>query len=117
MWNEVSDIWKTAFNEAWTAFISGSTPIGAVLCDEEGKIIHVAFAVTVAVTVGDEINGFHIIHILGREIQPCSVGVHAGAFLLGEEPDGAVLVDAKGQIRVAGGAGLSGHIFTHDGLV
>ncbi|MCR5166393.1 MAG: hypothetical protein K6C13_04130 [Oscillospiraceae bacterium] len=39
MWNEVSDIWKTAFNEAWTAFISGSTPIGAVLCDEEGKII------------------------------------------------------------------------------
>ncbi len=39
MWNEVTDAWKGAFREAWISFISGSTPIGAVLCDREGKII------------------------------------------------------------------------------
>ena len=39
MWNEVNDVWKRAFSEAWISFISGSTPIGAVLCDGEGKII------------------------------------------------------------------------------
>ena len=39
MWNEVSDSWKKAFREAWTAFIAGSTPIGAVLCDSDGRII------------------------------------------------------------------------------
>ena len=39
MWNEVTDVWKRAFREAWSSFISGSIPIGAVLCDPEGKII------------------------------------------------------------------------------
>ena len=39
MWNEVTDVWKRAFGEAWLSFISGSIPIGAVLCDTEGKII------------------------------------------------------------------------------
>lgn len=39
MWNEVSDIWKNAFKEAWISFMSGSIPIGAVLCDLDGKII------------------------------------------------------------------------------
>ena len=39
MWNDVTDVWKRALKEAWISFISGSTPIGAVLCDREGKII------------------------------------------------------------------------------
>ena len=39
MWNEVTNEWRTALREAWISFISGSIPIGAVLCDPEGKII------------------------------------------------------------------------------
>lgn len=39
MWKEVADSWKEAFKEAWISFISGSTPVGAVLCNSKGKII------------------------------------------------------------------------------
>ncbi len=39
MWNDISQIWQTAFEEAWRSFCAGSIPIGAVLCDSEGKII------------------------------------------------------------------------------
>ena len=39
MWNELSEIWQAAFREAWEAFVQGSPPIGAVLCDSEGRII------------------------------------------------------------------------------
>ena len=37
MWNELSIELKTAFEEAWTAFKNGNIPIGAVVCDENGK--------------------------------------------------------------------------------
>ncbi len=39
MWKDLSESWKTAFEEAWTAFRSGSIPIGAVITDESGNII------------------------------------------------------------------------------
>ena len=39
MWNTLSIELKTAFEEAWTAFRNGNIPIGAVVCDENGKII------------------------------------------------------------------------------
>ena len=39
MWENLSEIWKAAFEEAWEAFKSGSIPIGAVITDENGNII------------------------------------------------------------------------------
>lgn len=39
MWNELSEAWQTAFLAGWEAFKNGSIPIGAVICDENGKII------------------------------------------------------------------------------
>lgn len=39
MWENLSEIWKAAFEEAWEAFKSGSIPIGAVITDESGNII------------------------------------------------------------------------------
>jgi len=39
MWNDLSEIWKTAFEEAWISFKNGSIPIGAVIADENGNII------------------------------------------------------------------------------
>ncbi len=39
MWNDISGAWQIAFKEAWQAFCAGSTPIGAVLCDLQGKVI------------------------------------------------------------------------------
>ena len=39
MWENISEIWQAAFEEAWEAFKSGSIPIGAVITDENGNII------------------------------------------------------------------------------
>ena len=39
MWKDISVQWQTAFLEAWSAFKSGSIPIGAVIADEKGNII------------------------------------------------------------------------------
>lgn len=39
MWSDISEEWKAAFEEAWIAFRNGSTPIGAVIADENGNII------------------------------------------------------------------------------
>ena len=39
MWNELSKAWQTAFSAGWESFKNGSIPIGAVICDENGKII------------------------------------------------------------------------------
>lgn len=39
MWNDLSQTWKRAFEEAWNAFIEGSVPIGAVLADENGEVL------------------------------------------------------------------------------
>ncbi len=39
MWNEISEPWKIAFEEAWTAFRNGCTPIGGVLCSPDGTIM------------------------------------------------------------------------------
>lgn len=39
MWNELSKAWQTAFLAGWESFKNGSIPIGAVICDENGKII------------------------------------------------------------------------------
>lgn len=39
MWNEISEPWKIAFEEAWTAFRNGCTPIGGVLCRPDGTIM------------------------------------------------------------------------------
>ena len=39
MWNNLSEAWQCAFEEAWASFKSGSIPIGAVIADENGHII------------------------------------------------------------------------------
>ena len=39
MWENLSEIWKAAFEEAWEAFKSGSIPIGAVITDKSGNIL------------------------------------------------------------------------------
>lgn len=39
MWNNLSEAWQCAFEEAWASFKSGSIPIGAVIADENGNII------------------------------------------------------------------------------
>ena len=39
MWEELSTEFKTAFEEAWTAFKNGNIPIGAVVCDGNGNIL------------------------------------------------------------------------------
>ncbi|MBQ7990352.1 MAG: nucleoside deaminase [Oscillospiraceae bacterium] len=39
MWNNISPVWQIAFREAWEAFCTGCTPIGAVICDQNGKVI------------------------------------------------------------------------------
>lgn len=39
MWEELSLPWRTAFEQAWEAYCSGSVPIGAALVDESGKVI------------------------------------------------------------------------------
>ena len=39
MWNEISEPWKTAFEEAWTAFRNGCTPIGSALYSPDGTLM------------------------------------------------------------------------------
>ncbi len=39
MWENLSEIWQAAFEEAWEAFKSGSIPIGAVITDESENIL------------------------------------------------------------------------------
>ena len=39
MWNDLSNIWKEAFSLAWDAYTKNTIPIGAVIVNEEGKII------------------------------------------------------------------------------
>ena len=39
MWENLSEIWQAAFEEAWEAFKSGSIPIGAVITDKSGNIL------------------------------------------------------------------------------
>ena len=39
MWKDIGIEWQVAFEEAWTAFCSGSTPIGGALFDENGKVV------------------------------------------------------------------------------
>ena len=39
MWNDLSKAWQTAFSAGWESFKNGSIPIGAVISDENGKII------------------------------------------------------------------------------
>lgn len=39
MCSDLSYEWKIAFEEAWTAFKNGSTPIGAALFDKDGNLI------------------------------------------------------------------------------
>lgn len=39
MWNNLSEAWQCAFEEAWASFKSGSIPIGAVISEENGHII------------------------------------------------------------------------------
>ena len=39
MWKELSEEWKSTFEQAWLAFKNGSLPIGAIITDEIGKVI------------------------------------------------------------------------------
>ena len=39
MWKDISPVWQAAFEEMWESFCAGSTPIGAVLCNESGEIV------------------------------------------------------------------------------
>ena len=39
MWIDISPVWQEAFEEMWKSFCAGSTPIGAVLCNEAGEIV------------------------------------------------------------------------------
>lgn len=40
-WNEIERPWQVSFEQGWNAFKKGSIPIGAVIIDEENKIISV----------------------------------------------------------------------------
>ena len=39
MWNDLTPEWKIVFEEAWSAFINGSYPIGAAIFDEQGNLL------------------------------------------------------------------------------
>ncbi|RIW28262.1 nucleoside deaminase [Bacillus salacetis] len=39
MWESLPEQWKKCFEEAWTAYCSGSFPIGAAITDENGEVI------------------------------------------------------------------------------
>ena len=39
VWQDVPFPWQIAMEEAWAAFCAGSTPIGAALFDEDGRLI------------------------------------------------------------------------------
>lgn len=39
MWDNLSQAWKTCFEQAWLSYCSGSFPIGAAITDENGKVI------------------------------------------------------------------------------
>lgn len=39
MFNELSKAWQSAFSAGWESFKNGSVPIGAVICDENEKVI------------------------------------------------------------------------------
>lgn len=39
MWKDLSNQWQTVFEEAWRAFGCGSTPVGAAIFDDKGKLI------------------------------------------------------------------------------
>ena len=38
-WDALGDAWRTAFDEAWASFASGSAGVGAAITDERGAII------------------------------------------------------------------------------
>ncbi len=40
MWKDLPEVWQAAFLEGWEAFKHGAVPIGAVIADENGKIIY-----------------------------------------------------------------------------
>jgi len=39
LWNSLSPPWQTAVSLAWDAYCTGSLPIGAVIVDEDGRIV------------------------------------------------------------------------------
>lgn len=39
MWKDLQKEWQVAFMQMWQAFCSGSTPIGAAIYDEMGKLV------------------------------------------------------------------------------
>ncbi len=40
MWKDIGEVWQRAFSAGWEAFQHGAVPIGAVITDENGKIIY-----------------------------------------------------------------------------
>lgn len=41
MWQDLSKLWQTALEEAWCAYLVGTIPIGAVITNEEGRLVAV----------------------------------------------------------------------------
>ena len=39
MWKDLSERWQIVLKEAWTAFCSGSIPIGAAVFDKQGRLL------------------------------------------------------------------------------
>lgn len=39
MWNDLTREWQQTFELAWESFCNGSIPIGAILFDEEGRVL------------------------------------------------------------------------------
>lgn len=39
MWQDLQYEWQVTFEEAWTAFCNGSTPIGGALFDDKGQLV------------------------------------------------------------------------------
>ena len=39
MWGDLNQYWQTAFCSAWEGFCRGSVPIGAVIVDEDGRVV------------------------------------------------------------------------------
>ncbi|MCC7361986.1 MAG: nucleoside deaminase [Anaerolineales bacterium] len=39
MWTDLAPAWQACLEEAWAAYVAGSVPIGAVVCDADGLIV------------------------------------------------------------------------------
>ena len=107
-WDELGQHWRACFELAWTAYGSGTTPVGAVLVDGAGEVVapgvnarfapagsaplagsHVAHAEVIALAALDA-RGSYPDHVLYTTLEPCLLCV------------GAAIMSSVGEVRFAG---------------